>query len=228
MKVELFEGENVEELGIDGLRIIQSDKLYRFTSDAVLLSKFAAAKKDEKLADFCSGSGIVGLHFYALNKNLVKEAHLFEIQPALAAMSERSVALNDLGDIFKVHNLPIGEIDEKFNNYFSLVLCNPPYEKAGSGEENLSESDRIARREIFTTLGEIVKVAAKKLKFGGRLCVSHRADRLVDVVCAMRESGIEPKRIRFACGKNKPPYLLFIEGIKGGKPSLKIEEQFIN
>ena len=228
MKVVLFEGENTEELGIDGLKIIQSDNLYKFTSDAVLLSKFAAAKKGEKLADFCSGSGIVGLHFYALNKNQVKEAHLFEIQPSLADMSERSIALNDLGDIFSVHNLPIGEIGAEFNNYFSLVLCNPPYEKAGSGEENFSESDRIARREIFTTLGEIVKIAAKKLKFGGRLCLAHRADRLTDVVCAMRENGVEPKRLKFASGKNKPPYLLFIEGVKGGKPSLKIEEPFIN
>ena len=72
MKVELLEGENVEGLCIDDLKIIQSDRLYRFTSDAVLLTKFAAAKKGEKLADFCSGSGIVGLHFYALNKNLIK------------------------------------------------------------------------------------------------------------------------------------------------------------
>ncbi|MBP5193338.1 MAG: methyltransferase [Clostridia bacterium] len=228
MKVELLEGENVEELGIDRLKIIQSDKLYRFTSDAVLLTKFAAAKKGEKLADFCSGSGIVGLHFYALNKNLIKEAHLFELQPALANMSERSVLLNDLGGIFSVHNTPIAEIGAEFNNYFSLILCNPPYEKAGAGEENLSESVRIARREVFTTLEEIVKVAAKKLKFGGRFCISHRADRLVDVVCAMRDCGIEPKRVKFACGKNKAPYLLFAEGVKGGKPSLGIEPSIIN
>ena len=37
----------IEELGIDNLKIIQNDELYRFTSDAVMLSKFADAKKDD-------------------------------------------------------------------------------------------------------------------------------------------------------------------------------------
>ena len=52
----------IEELGIDNLKIIQDDTLYRFTSDAVILSKFADARKNDVVADFCSGSGIVGIH----------------------------------------------------------------------------------------------------------------------------------------------------------------------
>ena len=37
--------EVIEELGIGNLKIIQDDTLYRFTSDAVLLTRFAKAKR---------------------------------------------------------------------------------------------------------------------------------------------------------------------------------------
>ncbi len=226
--MDLKNDERIEQLGLNGLKIIQSSNLYRFTSDAVLLTKFASAKKNDVVADFCAGSGIVGLHFYALNPSCVKSVDAFELQPALADMCERTVELNGLQEKFKVHNVAIQEISNEFNGKFSLILCNPPYEKPDSGEKSLSESDRIARHEIAVTLKEIVTAAAKNLKYGGRLCMAHRADRLVDVLCEMRANGLEPKRIKFISAKDKAPYLMFAEGVKGGKPCVKIEPQFYN
>ena len=79
-------GECIEELLEGDLRIIQNKSLYRFTSDAVLLSRFARGKKKDIVADFCAGSGIVGLHFYALNPH-IESVTLFEMQPALSEMS---------------------------------------------------------------------------------------------------------------------------------------------
>ena len=228
MEINLSDGERIEELFLNGVKIIQNENLYRFTSDAVLLTRFARVKKNEILADFCSGSGIVGLHFYALHPETIKEAHLFEIQPALAEMSERSIELNNLSDLFTVHNVPVQNIGREFNDRFNLILCNPPYEKDGNGEKSLSESDRIARHEVLVTLDEIVKAATEKLRFGGRFCISHRADRLADVICAMRKYSLEPKRVKFACPKNKDAYLVFAEGVKGGRPGVKVERPFEN
>ena len=72
--------ERLEDLNLNGLKIYQDSDLYCFTSDAVLLSKFARVKQGDVVADFCSGSGIVGLHLYGLNANLVKSVTLFEMQ----------------------------------------------------------------------------------------------------------------------------------------------------
>lgn len=226
--MQLENGERVEELGLHGLKILQSDNLYRFTSDAVLLTRFAAAKYGDVVADFCSGSGIVGLHFYALNREKIKEVQLFELQKELADLSARSVAINGLEEIFTVHNTPLQEIGSEYSGYFSLILCNPPYEKNGAGETSLSRSDRLARHEITITLEEVIKIASNKLKYGGRFCLCHRADRLCDIICEMRAAGLEPKRIKFASPKGKAPYLVFAEGVKGGKPCLKIESSFEN
>ena len=57
----------IESLLIGNYRIIQDTKRYRFTSDSVLLARFLKAKRGEVVADFCSGSGVIGLHFYAEN-----------------------------------------------------------------------------------------------------------------------------------------------------------------
>ena len=51
MNIELGEHEVLEDMMIDGLKIVQDTRLYRFTSDSVLLSRFARAKKRDKVAD---------------------------------------------------------------------------------------------------------------------------------------------------------------------------------
>ena len=144
---ELKENETLEDLLIDGLKIIQSKDLYRFSSDAVLLSKFASFKKGDKVIDLCAGSGIVGLHFYALHKDL-KSVKEVEIQPELTDLCRRSVEYNGLQSVFTVDNIPLQELPTGENGRYSLVLCNPPYKKAGSGETNPIKSVAIARHEL--------------------------------------------------------------------------------
>ena len=58
-EITLGEYEVAEDMCMDGLKIVQDTRLYRFTSDSVLLSKFAKPKTRDVVADFCSGSGIV-------------------------------------------------------------------------------------------------------------------------------------------------------------------------
>ena len=90
MEIGLEQGEVLEDLFQDK-KIIQNVNLYRFTSDSVLLSKFVRGKKNDDVADFCAGSGIVGLHFLCLNTH-VRSLTLFEMQPALSDMSARTIA----------------------------------------------------------------------------------------------------------------------------------------
>ena len=149
-----------ESLGIDNLIIYQDDELYRFTSDSVILSRFASGKKNAVVADFCSGSGIVGLHYYALNK-CVKSVDLVEIQPELASLSQKTVDDNNLIEVFTVINKPIQELDAEYNGKYHLILCNPPYKKAGGGFKNLDDKIAICRHEVTVTQEEIIEVARK-------------------------------------------------------------------
>lgn len=221
----LRENEVLEELP-GGLKLIQNTTLYRFTSDSVLLSRFVRAKSGEVVADFCAGSGIVGLHFLALNPRLVRSLTLFELQASLSDLAARSIALNGLTNAQAV-NCALQELGGAYHEAFSLILCNPPYEKGGF--EHKSYEKAICRKEITVTLEEIVQIAAKKLKFGGRFALVNRADRAAEVLYRMKAANIEPKRLQFVSGKaGDRPYLLLAEGTKGGKEGIDVLPTLVN
>lgn len=228
MEVALNEYEVAEDMQLDGLKIVQDTRLYRFTSDSVLLSKFAKAHSSDRVADFCAGSGIVAYHFFALNRERLKNAEfsLFEMQKALADLSKKTAALNGFEN-FETVNCKLQEIPEKYREKFSLVLCNPPYERGGF--DNDSYEKAVCRKEITLNLGEIAKAAAFALKFGGRINLVHRADRLAEVCYTLKSVNIEVKKIQFVTGtKGAKPYLVLIEGVKGGKPATEILPTIVN
>ncbi len=206
----------------NGVCVFQDDELYKFTSDAILLSKFIKCKKNEVMADFCAGSGVVGLNFFALNKGLIKRLDFFEMQTPFCALINKSIEQNTLTDIASVKNVKIQDIGAEYYEKYSLITCNPPYFKPTEEKNGENLSVKIAREEICLTLEELILKASKCLKFGGRFCMVHIADRLVDTISLMRKYNIEPKILQFVSAKNKAPYLFLIEGRKGGKSGLKI------
>ena len=224
-RVVLKEGEELEDLFEGNLKIIQNRAFYRFTSDSVLLSSFVNGKKRDVVADFCAGSGIVGIHFYALNPH-VSSVTLFEMQEELSDMSARSVELNGLKN-FTAVCCRVQEIGREYDDRFSLILCNPPYERGGFEKEDYKKA--ICRKEITITLPEIVETAYRKLRFGGRFALVNRADRLAEVLFAMKARGIEHKRLQFVRGKEgAKPYLFLVEGTKGAKEGLDILPDAVN
>ena len=157
----LNDGEVLEEFFGDK-KIIQNVNLYRFTSDSILLSKFARAKFRDDVADFCSGSGVVGFHFLCINPQ-INSLTLFEMQQKLADMSRRTAEMNNFN--CQINCCKLQEIGREYDDGFSLILCNPPYEKGGF--ENASFEKAVCRKEITLTLKEIAAVAFKKLNWGG-------------------------------------------------------------
>lgn len=219
----LNDGEVLEEFFGDK-KIIQNVSLYRFTSDSILLSRFARAKAGDTVADFCSGSGVVGFHFMCLNPK-IKSLTLFEMQEELADMSRRTAGLN--GFDCTVVCTKLQEISAGYNDKFSLILCNPPYER--SGFENDDYKKAVCRKEITLTLPEIVEVSFRKLKFGGRLAILNRADRTAELIYLLKARGLEPKRLQFVSGTPAAkPYLVMVEAVKGGKEGIEILPQIIN
>ena len=215
-----------QEFLLDGMTVVQDTKNYRFTSDAVLLARFLKAKKGERVADFCAGSGVVGLHFYGENKG-VEHVTLFEMQPALAAMSAKSVALNRLQDTFTVENVRLQDIPKSYTEAFSLILCNPPYERGGFAAADADKA--LCKKELSLTLEELCAAAARCLKFGGRFALVHRADRVAEVLCTLHAHRLEPKKLQFVAGKaGAAPYAVLVAAVKGGKAGVEVLPAHVN
>ena len=221
-EVILNEYEVAEDMRLDGLKIVQDTRLYRFTSDSVLLSKFVTPKSKDIVADFCAGSGIVGFHFYALHRKEFPKMPitLFEMQQPLFELSKKTATLNGFENFSFVCG-KLQDIPKEYHEKFSLVLCNPPYEKGGFDNEEYHKA--VCRKEITINLEEISKAAAYALKFGGRLAMLHRADRVAEVCYTLKKYNLEVKKMQFVGGRyGMKPYLLLVEAVKGGKPSVEL------
>lgn len=92
-EVILQESERIDDLLSHDLRIIQSDEVFSFSMDAVLLARFASVPKRGRVLDLCTGNGVVPI---LLTTRTQASLEGIEIQPRLADMARRSVQLNEL------------------------------------------------------------------------------------------------------------------------------------
>lgn len=223
MDICIKPNERVEEL-YDGTRVIQNPDGFCYGTDAVMLSGFVSAKPNEKLLDFCTGTGIIPLCLRLLTR--CRDMTALEIQPEVADMAERSMRLNGYESEIKVVCGDLKHAKELFGaESFDVVTCNPPYMKPMSGKENTNDSKTIARHEVLCTLGDVVKSAASVLRTGGRFYMVHRPERLADIFYLMKQEKLEPKRMQFVHSDfSAAPSLVLVEGQKGRKSGLVIVE----
>lgn len=199
-------------------------KEHTFGTDAFLLADFARAQHKDIVCDLGTGCGIIAVlmklryqpkQVYGIDiqKQAVEQ---FELTVSRSCLKETYPLLMDIKSL--TPPAPIG--------ICSLVTCNPPYKAANSGIESLSEAQRIARHEVLCNIDDVCRAAARLLKYGGRLCMCNRPERLADVVCAMRNNSIEPKKLRFVSkSSDSPPWLFLIEGRNGGSPFMQVMPQ---
>ena len=220
----LREGETLDDLQLNNLFIIQKNDGFRYGSDAVLLSNYVKVPAGARIVDLGTGTGIIPLLLSAKTK----AAHItgIEIQPEMAEMACRSVAINQLQDKIRIVQGNFLDAAEWFGNgCFDAVVTNPPYTKPGAGLLNPVDAKAISRHEIHCTLDQLIAVSSKLLKQQGRFFMIHKPERLVDIFCEMRANKIEPKSIRLVHGHmGKPASLVLVYGLKNGNPQVTVEE----
>lgn len=222
-KIEIFNGEHIEDLG-EGVGVVVS-KQHTFGTDAMLLAHFANPKRNDIACDFGSGCGIIP--FLWIRDGKCKEITAIEIQENGCNQMLRSKELNNTEKI-TILNRDLKEINDLQSGSFDLVTMNPPYKIENGGIKNDEKYATIARHETFCNMNDIAKSAARLLRFGGKLCICHRPERVFDAMYSMRENGIEPKTLRFVSKKgDTQPWLVLIEGKRGAKNGLKVEKNLV-
>ncbi|SKC83719.1 tRNA1(Val) (adenine(37)-N6)-methyltransferase [Maledivibacter halophilus] len=220
-EVLLKENERIDDLQCKGLKIIQNPKGFCFGVDAVLLSNFCEIKRNAKVVDLGTGTGIIPI--LIAGKSNAEKIYGIEIQKTVADMARRSVQLNNLGERINIINEDLKEVDKIIDvNSIDVVVSNPPYMSPLGGLQNPESLKAISRHEIKCTLEDIIKITGRLLKHNGHFYLVHRPHRLVDIMCLCRKYKLEPKKIRFIHpNRNKKPNLLLLKCIKAAKPELK-------
>jgi tRNA1Val (adenine37-N6)-methyltransferase len=215
-------GETLDTLFGGRLKILQKECGYRFSIDALLLARFAEPRPMDRIVDLGTGCGIIPL--ILIFRHHAEKVIGVEIQPSLAELARRNVALNRLSARIKILEEDLRSLQGRnWRGSFDLVLSNPPYRKVGAGRVNPRLERALARHEIKVTLEDIIRSARDLLREKGRLALIYPASRAADLIDRMREFHLEPKRLQFVHSHlQDEARLLLVEGLKEGRPQVQV------
>ena len=217
----------MDDLQRNGYQIIQNPSKFCFGMDAVLLSGFAKVKPGERALDLGTGTGIIPI--LLRGKTSGRDFTGLEIQEEVAEMANRSVRLNHLEDRVDIVRGDIKEASRLFGKAsFDVVTSNPPYMNDNHGLKNPDLPKAIARHEVFCTLDDVCREASLLLKTGGRFYMVHRPHRLAEIITALKNYKLEPKRMKLVHPFiDKDANMVLIEAVRGGKSMMKVEAPII-
>ena len=213
-------GESVDTFLNGRLRIIQSQKGYRFSVDALLLADFVILGDEDIMVDLGAGCGIISL-FLAVQKKPGLIVGL-ELQDELVSQARRNVVLNEVEEKVAIiqgdlRHPPLAP------GFADVVVCNPPYRTAQSGRINPDVGKAIARHEIAVSLDAILAASKALLKRKGRLALIYPANRMAEIFTKMRRARLEPKRLQLVFPDSaSEAKLALIEGRLQARPGLKV------
>lgn len=217
----LLPNERLDDLLTHEMKIIQSDEVFSFSLDAVLLARFCNVPRKGTVIDLCSGNGVIPL---LLSTRTQAKIIGIEIQDRLAHMASRNVDLNQLNDRIDIIHADLKDAPQMLGHGIcDLVTVNPPYLPIYSGIRNMNEYVAAARHEIYCNLEDVIAVSSKLVRPGGKVAMVHRPSRLADIICMMRRFKLEPKRVRFVHPRiDEEANMVLIEASRDGNPEIRM------
>ena len=209
----LREGERLDDLMRSGRVIIQSENEFCFSIDSVLIAHFPRFKRNARVLDLGTGTGVIPL----LIADAVKEICAVELNSQMADIARRNVELNGLSEKISVVEGDYRKHRELFKpESFDLAIANPPYTPIKNGAANKITGIARARHEFTATLEDVVTAARFALKFRGVFCMIHLASRLCEIVDALHRRQMEMKRLRLIQPKaDRDINLIMLEAVVG-------------
>ena len=220
------EEERLDEIN-ENLSLISRKRGLTFGTDSYLLAAFARAVPSGRAAELGCGTGVVSM--LCAEKGKYARITAAEIQEKYADLALRNVNLNGLTEKITVVRADVRDLTETdTGGPCDAVFANPPYMKAGAGKENDEKEMTVARREVFGGAEDFCAAAARLLKYGGSFSVVYRPERTADLLCAMRGTGIEPKKmVTVYPYHNAPPCLILVEGRRGGAAGMAVSRPLV-
>ena len=215
----LSERERLDEVN-ENLKLIQMRDGLTFGTDAYLLAAYMSETRVKNAVELGGGTGIISL----LVANHKRAEHIVcaEVQEDFCDLIRRNAALNGLDRTISALHTDVRDLSPATLGFEAdAVFTNPPYMKTDSGKRNESDAKYIARHEVHGGIYDFCRAADKLLKYGGKFFCVWRPDRLSDLMDAMRQNHLEPKRMTFVHADiDATPSSVLVEAKKGAAPSL--------
>lgn len=210
----------------DRLSLITDKNGLTLGTDALLLASFIRGNEKLSAVELGAGTGILSM--LVATRKKAGRITAVEIQEKYASLCRRNIELNDLAEKISVVNADIRTLPHGENvGKYDIAFTNPPYLPTDAGFRNKTDDNYIARHEVHGGIEDFAFVASRLLRYGGRLYLVHRPDRLADIFDALRKNRLEPKRLTpILPSPSEEPSLILIEAVSGAKPSLAFTAPF--
>ncbi len=195
----------------------QFEGVFPLSSDTAWLGAFVRLGRASAVCDLGCGGGALSLQLLGRKPSLRISA--LDILPAAAEAARYNAALNGFemdvrcGDLRDWRSFfPPGSFD--------LAVSNPPYWRKDSPA---ARGRRGTARQESCSPEELCRAAAGLLRRRGRFCLVYPPARLGELICAMTEAGLEPKRLRLVHkDRSSAPCAALLEGVLGGGKGLSV------
>lgn len=220
MTIKLGPHERLDDLILDGMKVIQREDQFCFSLDTVLLAHFGAVPHGKAL-DLGTGTGAIPLILSARGATQIMGV---ELNPIMADIAQRNVGLNHKEEVIQIFHGDYRKIKEwAKSGEFAAIYANPPYREKKRGAYSDVEGIRRACHEETAALEDVVSAVQYALKYRGRFRMVHITERLTDILEALRTHGLEPKTLQFIHGRpEKKAKLFLVEAIRGGSTGVEI------
>nr|WP_247894399.1 methyltransferase [Azospirillum sp. B510] len=195
------------------VRLMQPEGGYRAAIDPVFLAAITAASAGERVLDVGTGTGAAALCL-AVRVPGVAVVGL-EQRADACAFARRNAALTGVAErVTVVEGDLLAPPETVGGGGFDRVMMNPPYLRAGTASVPPDDWKAAANVEGKAGLADWVRFADRMLKPRGTLTMVHRADRIDDILHALRgrfgglvlvplwpKPGVEAKRLLLTARK---------------------------
>jgi tRNA1(Val) A37 N6-methylase TrmN6 len=203
------------------VQVTQPAKGHRFTLDSIMLADFCRVKPKDRVFEPGAGTGIISL--LLAKKHPRSSFTALEVQPSLAALCERNISNNTLGDRITVLARDLRKPGKSLvPGFFSVIVANPPYIKAGAGTTSPESVRRTSRHDHAASIESWLNLQ-RYLKNGGRYSIVFPAARVAELLVLMRKRSLEPKRLRLVHPHaDKPASLVLVEAVKRAGAGMEV------
>lgn len=203
------------------LQLLQPLSGHRAGIDAVLLAAAIDARPGELTLDAGAGVGTAGLCLARRIPGVSVDA--LEIDPELAELARQNAHRNGLGDALEVYCGSVAQPPYRITaNSYHHVFMNPPFQEPGAGSLSPDPGRAGAHQESAVGLRDWIKFAVSMARPGGCISLIHRADRLDDLLAALKGRAGGCEIFPLWPGNGKPAKRIILRAYKGNDGPLML------
>lgn len=205
----------------NGLIINQGINQHNYTHDSILLANFVKlTAKTKNILDLCCGNGVVSLMLAPTTSIPIVGV---DINQASIDLFSKSIIDNHLAHVYPI----VSDINNLTtiipNNYWDLIICNPPYFLYDEHTRIKAQPDyQIARHEMLLTFEQLVGCVKTLLANTGKFIFIHITERLDEIIKTLHAYNFHISKIQFIYTNRNEASRMIIECCKKQKVHTKI------